>query len=294
MSRLIKWTGSKETQAQEIISKFPYGKVDTYWEPFIGGGAVFLNLVEDSSNILMSINRFYISDYNKELVEIWKMMQTDYGRLLESYAIHYKNHNITLGDDYDTCINRQKYFKKVRSKFNSDKRPEDLFFLMRTCVNGLVRYNRKGHFNSGCHFSRPGMSFEEVSDTVKYYNYYLTKVAVEIHHHSYESIRPSNRDIVYLDPPYENTTGQYYGGFDNKKFIAWVNSLTNTRWFLSYDGSVDGADQDHTMPVYREKFMLSSGQSQVRKVLNDDPGTSILESLYVGGLGNDCSLESVL
>lgn len=293
MSRLIKWTGSKETQAQEIIAKFPYGRISTYWEPFVGGGAVFLNLVEDYSNILRSIDRFHISDYNKELVGIWKLIQSDAGRLLESYATHYKNYNLTLGKDYETCLNRQKYFKKVRAQFNSDKRPEDLFFLIRTSVNGLVRYNNKGGFNAGCHFDRPGMSFEEVKDLIEHYNYYLNKVPVEIHHHSYECICPGNADVVYLDPPYENTFGQYYGGFDNKKFLCWVNSLVNVRWFLSYDGSVGGKEKTHIAPIYREKFVLSSGQSQIRKV-SGSPVVNVTESLYIGGLGEDCPLVPVI
>lgn len=284
MSKLIKWTGSKEVQAQAIISKFPYGEIDTYWEPFLGGGAVFLNLVLESPNILRSIKRFYVSDYNRELIGIWKLFRDDPDRLWESYAGHHSNYNLTLGEDYETCLNRQKYFKKVRAQFNADKRPEDLFFLTRTSVNGLVRYNGKGHFNAGCQFSRPGMSLEEVMDQIRYYTYYLNKLSVEIQHHSYESICPGRNDVVYLDPPYENTTGQYYGGFDNKKFLNWVNSLVGTRWFLSYDGSAGGEEQEHAEPVYREKFMLASGQSQIRKVHSDNSGMDVVESLYVGGL----------
>jgi site-specific DNA-adenine methylase len=138
------------------------------------------------------------------------------------------------------------------------------------------------------------MSFEEIEDLIKYYNYYLTKLPVEIHHHSYESICPRHNDVVYLDPPYENTTGQYYGRFDNKKFLGWVNSLANTRWFLSYDGSVGGEDKEHMAPIYRKKFMLPSGQSQIRKVFNGNLNMDVIESLYVGGLGDECPLEPII
>jgi len=283
LSDLIKWTGSKASQADNIIQTFPGGKIDTYWEPFIGGGSVFLALVAATSTVFSSINKFYISDYNKELIGIWKLLQSDPDRLCAAYTEHHKNHNIALDAEQDTCLNRQHYYKKVRAAFNQTKQPEDLFFLMRTSINGLVRYNRKREFNAACHFNRPGMSPEDACALIKTQNRILKNLPVEIHHHSYEEIRPEKNDVVYLDPPYENTVGMYQGGFDNNKFLDWVNSLTHTRWFLSYDGSVDGKDVVHRAPIYREKQVLYSGQSSFRKVLNEDTNVQVRESLYTGG-----------
>ena len=139
------------------------------------------------------------------------------------------------------------------------------------------------------------MSPKRVADQVGVYDELLNNYPVEIHHHSYEEITPKQSDVVYLDPPYENTKSMYNVGFDSPKFLDWVNtSLNGTYWLMSYNGSVDGKDTPHKEPVYREKYMLYSGQSSFRKVLNENPDMRVHESLYVGGVGDEHPLPDVV
>ena len=57
------------------------------------------------------------------------------------------------------------FFYKVRDRFNNKKLPSDLLFLTRTCVNGLIRYNKSGEFNNSLHHTRRGINpdrFEKI------------------------------------------------------------------------------------------------------------------------------------
>ena len=67
---LIKWTGSKLPIAAKIISYFPK-EIETYYEPFVGGGSVFFRLLKDGSNI----KKFRISDKNDSLIKILSIVK---------------------------------------------------------------------------------------------------------------------------------------------------------------------------------------------------------------------------
>ncbi len=70
MSNLIKWSGSKDSQAKNIISYFPK-EINTYFEPFLGGGSIFLELLESD----IKVNTYYLSDINEELINIYGLIK---------------------------------------------------------------------------------------------------------------------------------------------------------------------------------------------------------------------------
>ena len=107
MSNLIKWSGSKDSQAKNIINYFPK-EIDCYYEPFLGGGSVFLELLE--SNV--KVNTFYLSDINDELIGVYGLIMHDPDLLIYSYKKHYTNFN-SKDIQY-----RKDYFAEVRNKFN--------------------------------------------------------------------------------------------------------------------------------------------------------------------------------
>ena len=63
---IIKWSGSKRSQSEEIIKRFPK-EIKTYYEPFVGGGSVLFQLL--NSNV--KVDKYICSDINKELIDIW-------------------------------------------------------------------------------------------------------------------------------------------------------------------------------------------------------------------------------
>jgi DNA adenine methylase len=132
---LIKWTGSKRRQARKIVAHFPR-RIATYYEPFIGGGSVLYELLGSE----ISVGRYEISDTCEPLIALWRLVQTDPNRLIEGYAENWRILQVRGGT----------YYQQIRKEFNETQNPHLFFFLLRTCRNGLIRFNRGGEFNSAC------------------------------------------------------------------------------------------------------------------------------------------------
>ena len=272
MSDLMKWSGSKDSQAKQIISYFPK-KINYYYEPFIGGGSIFLELL--NSNI--EINNFILSDANEELINVWRMIQKNPHFLIFTYKQHYTNFN---SSDFQQ---RKDYFTSIRTEFNKSKNPEDFYWLMRTCINGMPRYNKNREFNTSCHFSRPGMHPDSVEEIVLKYSELMYNKKVNFYNLSYDLlslINYSNDDLIYCDPPYQNTKGMYFNNFNNKEFMIWLNTL-NCKWLLSYDGKINNEEVNHVAPNYTRHEYRLSGNSSFRRVVGNSTDSIISESLYL-------------
>lgn len=275
MSNLVKWSGSKDSQAKSILSYFPK-EIESYYEPFLGGGSVFLELLESD----IKVNQYYLSDVNSELIEIYRFIKEDPYVIIESYEEHYKIFN--NGDFED----RKKYFYKVREEFNKSKKPEDFYFIMRTTTNGMPRYNKQGDFNNSCHFSRPGMNPDDVEKIIIKYNTLFNKGIITFSSTSYNNNqyftnrKITSKDLLYCDPPYENTKGMYFGGFNNSEFIEWLNQV-KCKWILSYDGKVNSTNIEHKSPNFKRHEYLLSGNSSFRRVIGNSKNSIVSESLYI-------------
>lgn len=179
----------------------------------------------------------------------------------------------------DKDITRQKtYYENVRERFNGEHNPIDFLFLNRTCFNGLIRYNRKGEFNSPFHLNRPGIEPLKLKKILFEWSDLLNRNNVEFYWDSYHNIN----DFIYLDPPYANTKGMYNGEFDKDKFFQYVRDL-KCGYALSYDGKSGDEDNTFNVPkdLYDEHMYLKSGKSsfkRIKEVVND---AMVYESLYV-------------
>lgn len=271
MSELIKWSGSKDSQSDKITEYFPKN-INTYYEPFVGGGSVFLKLLEHED---IKIKRYVISDINNELIEIYKLIQNNPDKIISKYNEHHKIFN---SSDIEQ---RKIYFMNVRDLFNKNHLPEDFYFIMRTTTNGMPRYNRDGNFNNSCHFSRPGMNPKDVEKIIKKYNKLFNENDITFLCSDYKDLKVENEnDFIYLDPPYENTKGMYFGGFKNDIFIEWLNNL-DCKYALSYDGKVNDEKVEHVSPNYVRHFYLTSGNSSFRRVIGNSNDSIVSESLYL-------------
>mgnify|MGYP001773407857 FL=1 len=154
---VIKWSGSKRSQASEIIKYFPK-EIDTYYEPFCGGCSVLRTLLE--SNI--KVNRYICSDLNTELIELWRLIKSN----PDDVSIHYSLLWNELNMDDDKTRKRL-YFEKVRERFNKTKYPLDFMFIMRTTTNGMPRYNQNGEFNNSFHITRNGILPEKLDKIIR-------------------------------------------------------------------------------------------------------------------------------
>ena len=269
---VIKWSGSKRSQSNEIISYFP-NEIKTYYEPFCGGCSVLRALIESD----IKVNKYICSDINVDLIELWNVIKCDPISVYNTYEEFWNE----LNKDKD--INRQKeYYNFIRDRFNKEKSPLDFICLNRTCFNGLIRYNSNGDFNTPFHINRPGIEPKKFQKIINEWSDLLNKHNVEFKICSYETIKPNYNDFVYLDPPYANTNGMYTQGFDNIMFFNWLKDVT-CGWILSYNGKSGNEDNTYDVPkdLYDEHVYLKSGNSSFKRIKEVDKDAMVFESLYI-------------
>jgi DNA adenine methylase len=199
----LKWAGGKTQLLPHLLKRIPK-KYDKYFEPFIGGGALFFQLTPSKS---------YISDINPELINAYQVIKSDVESLIEDLKKHIYNKDYY----YELRnVDRTTEFKN----WSSVKKASRLIVLNKSCFNGLYRVNSKGHFNVpfGNH-KNPKLvdvfNLRECSKALK-----ETKIVLG----SFDSIEQDLQkgDFVYFDPPYVplNATSSFTSyskeGFDNK------------------------------------------------------------------------------
>lgn len=274
---LIKWTGSKRSQAQHILQFIPPHR--RYLEPFVGGGALLY---------VAAVPGSVASDIYRPLIELWKMVQRSPDEVIENYRLQSKAVNAELdGLDLNNLPPNERlpaYFYKVRDRFNRTNDPLDLNFIMRTCVNGIVRFNDKGEFNNSFHLSRRGMEPARFEKVVRSWHLVIESVDFVCQDYAVTMGCAEKGDFVYLDPPYAGNRQRYIGDLDLERFFSNLETLNTkgVRWALSFDGRRGDRNLIHDIPkpLYKRHMLLSSGNSAVNKVLNG-PVEAVEESLYL-------------
>ena len=274
---LIKWTGSKRAQAASIVQLMP--KCKRYIEPFLGSGAVLF---------LASGGNALAGDVYEPLVQLWKVVQEDPDQLVEDYAQKWRELQRELDALDGASVKKHSgtptYYYEVRRRFNQSQSPLDLNFLMRTCVNGIVRFNDLGEFNNSFHLSRPGMAPHRFEKAVRQWNSVVQDVTFVCQDYEVTLADAKEGDFVYLDPPYAGNHQRYAEDLDVQRFFTALEELNRrgVQWALSFDGRRGEADLTYEVPsdLFRRRFYLDNGNSAVHKVLNG-PLEKVQESLYL-------------
>lgn len=263
MRTFLKWTGSKRLQADFIIDKFPK-EIDTYYEPFLGSGSIMMRLLETE----IPVNNIVASDVCEPLIGLWKEVQANPQSIIDTYRSLHK----------EFVKDRKTIFNEVRKTFNEDKTNYGHFlFLTRTCINGLIRFNSKGNFNSTCHLTRDGILPDTLEEIIWDTHERIQKVTFKVQ--SYDENKPTNDDLIYLDPPYQNTTkNMYYGGIDLQSFFDYVNNLP-CKWLLSFDGLVEDK-KVCDIPIQYKNLYYSDGVLSTFKKVQTAESRMIREALY--------------
>ena len=260
---LLKWTGSKRSQASFIAAQVPpHGR---YFEPFLGGGALLYLLGKPGS---------IGGDVYAPLIAFWELVRDKPEHLITDYTMQWKSLQVDFPG----------YYYVVRDRFNAQHSPEDLNFLMRTCVNGIVRFSKTGKFNNSFHLSRKGMLPERFAGVVCKWTARLNGVEFRAGDFETNTADATVDDFVYLDPPYAGNKQRYIGDLEVERFLRVLEDLNRrgVKWALSFDGARGDTAYDFTIPrdVYKRKKLINSGHSAVSKVLNG-PLEWVTESLYL-------------
>lgn len=276
---VIKWTGSKRAQTSSIIQRFPK-QIDTYYEPFCGGASVLRALLELQKGLFcpIKVNNFICSDINYDLINLWNFIKTKPKEISAHYAKLWNELNTT---NKSLCEKRD-YFNAIRDRYNKEHNPLDFMFIMRTVTNGMPRYNSNGEFNNTFHITRDGIIPETLTKIINEWSYILNKYNVQFMCCDYTKINPTSKDFLYLDPPYANTKGIYYGGIDLNKFWDYLRAV-NCGYVLSFDGISGAKDNTYNIPkdIYDEHIYTESGNSSFKRVLCKSNDSIVHESLYI-------------
>lgn len=261
---LIKWTGSKRSQAFQIFKLFPK-RINKYYEPFVGSGALLY---------LLTNRQCIACDIYPPLIKLWNFVKNKPLVLINNYRSQWEKLQKELPD----------YFYLVRKRFNATQNPLDLNFLLRTCVNGIVRFNRKGHFNNSFHLSRKGMHPDRFEGIVNDWNSKTKNISFYCQDYLDTVNISRGGDFVYLDPPYQGSKNRYTNNLDTKRMFEALEMLNkkNVKWALSFDGKRNGVLLGDPVPkdIYKRHIYIKSGFSPVKKVLSG-PIEMVEESLYL-------------
>jgi len=205
---ILKWPGGKRQLLQEIKKYIPQN-INTYYEPFIGGGAVFYDLM---------FNNACMNDVNWELINVYRQIKNHSNELILLLEEHKKNHN-------------KEYYYQIR-KLDRNEQYKDLskiekaarfIYLNKTCYNGLYRVNSKGQFNVPMgKYKNPKICDKEL---ILEMSQYLKENHIQIKNMDFEKFLKNVQkdDFVYLDPPYDpvsktaNFTSYIKDGFDKNE-----------------------------------------------------------------------------
>lgn len=270
---VIKWSGSKRSQSEEIIARIKYVEYDTYYEPFCGGCSVLFQLLHSDKKF----KRYVCSDINADLISLWNMIKDNPSKIIKEYEKMWNELNID--DDKER---KKNYYYMVRERFNKHKNPCDFMFIMRTTTNGMPRYNKNGEFNNSFHVTRDGIKPKTLEKIILQWSSLLNKFNVQFIKVDYTRIHPSENDLLYLDPPYANTKGMYYGKIDYNKMWDWLR-LQKCDYILSFDGKTSSVDMTYEVPtdIYTTHEYLYNGNSSFRRVIGTSNSEYVRESLYI-------------
>jgi DNA adenine methylase len=194
MSRpFLKWAGGKRGQAETIEALMPreFGR---YFEPFLGGGAVFFHLANAGRKVHQG--SVVLSDLNVELVNTWNMVKDHTEELVNSLEL--------LRLAYDKAP--ETTFYKVRAQEPRDLVPIDraarVIFLNKTCFNGLWRTNSRGEFNTPWNRSEKSVGIVDAENLYAASRSLSMVSSVRARDFADIEAEVVKGDVVYFDPPY--------------------------------------------------------------------------------------------
>ncbi len=271
----VKWAGGKNSLIPQLTKYYPLelkdGTIERYIEPFVGGGAVLIDILQK-----YDVKEAYAFDINKDLINCYNVIKNNVESLIKELDEKEKMFIALNSED------RQKYFYDIRTEYNSYqlnenidvKRASEFIFLNRTCFNGLYRVNKDGKFNVPCgKYKNPTIcdakNLRNLSKLIK-------NVTFEYGDYKKSEGFVNENTFVYFDPPYR--------------------PLSITSGFTSYtkedfndDNQKELANYFYKLDLKNAKLMLSN--SNPKNVNEDD---NFFENIYKGFVINEVSAKRMI
>lgn len=255
MKPIIKWVGGK-TQLLDVIHELLPPTYNNYYEPFIGGAAVLLDLNPAEA---------YVNDINPELINMYLQVREH----VEEVIAHLEH----VDTEHEAAVDPKDFYYMVRDAFNTNLGRQTpvqaarFIYLNKHCFNGLYRVNSKGLFNVPFNGKLTGGSFD--SD-------HLRKVSEQIHGvefslGDFESFlfTASTGDFIFIDSPYAPITDTSFIDYAKEGF-AYDDHLRLAKVYKELtDKGCYCMLTNHDTPLIRELYKdYTITEVDVRRSIN--------------------------
>lgn len=272
----VKWAGGKGSLIPQLKNFYPFElgneTITKYVEPFVGGGAVLINILQK-----YEVKEAYAFDINKDLINCYNVIKENVDELIKELEIKEKEFIKLESED------RQSYFYNIRKEYNSYritenelsiKRAGEFIFLNRTCFNGLYRVNKNGEFNVPCgKYKNPTICDET---NLRNLSYLIRKVVFQYGDYKKSEKYVDSNTFVYFDPPYRPlsiTSG--FTSYTKEDF-----NDENQKELANYFGKLDEKNA---------KLMLSNSNPK-----NTNKDDNFFEEIYKGFNINEISAKRMI
>lgn len=233
MKPILKYRGGKSKEYPLYKDYIPTN-FETYYEPFLGGGATFFALEPKKA---------YISDINTYLMNFYEEIQKDYYQvkkeLKELQDIYEKNRETFISNKKANPNERvfdpnEPLYYELRKQFNGMSVPEYTFatlyyFINKTAYSGMIRYNSKGEFNVP--YGRyANFNTELLNDN--HFNLLQNDITIKNSTYKDSFELATKDDFIFLDPPYDTVFTSYgneefTGDFGEEEHRILANDFKN-------------------------------------------------------------------
>jgi len=243
---VLKWVGGKTQLLEKIMPYFPT-EIDTYREPFVGGGSVLFELLDKVQQGEISVNNVVASDCNETLIGVYKNIQNNHIELfneINTFKINEIHGNIICRNPHlqnEAETSKESYYYFIRNQFNKltdhqSIRASALFiFLNKTCFRGLYREGPNGFNVPYGHYNNPeiinGKHLEEIHELIQGVTFEVCDFTEAL-----DKVIPG--DFVYLDPPYapinkESFVNYNAGGFNKHQVLFDTLNSAKYKYLMS-------------------------------------------------------------
>lgn len=256
---LVRWVGGKRSHVDSVLRVFPE-KFDRYWEPFFGGGAVYMELHDRGW-----IGDAFLSDCNVELINAFWHVKRDWRAVYEQLEFMRSMQEHTGFSRYYCEVARE-----YAESLSGVARAARFLYLMKKCYGGLYRVNKDGMYNVPPANEREDTWYEE--EALR--NFSGAFDFASLLHHDFRRTTPLPGDVVYCDPPYYGT----FDSYDENGFKATDHeelAVCCETWAAAgVHVVVTNADHPDVRSLYRNfVFRCLEGRKRVQK---SQPTTELL------------------
>lgn len=261
----IRYAGSKTRKTDDLYHHFKHLEFDDYYECFLGGGSVAIYISQ-----LYPDKQVYVNDANPVLINFWKVLQKDSSNLVSELIKIRKKYKIK-----DYVKGREMFNIMKETLYDNNKtdleRAVSYFVLNKVCFSGMTESNSFSKSNYDELFSEVNINkLPFFSQVMKNWTIYNEDFSLFL-------LRSTNKDFIYLDPPYNIEGNKLYGksgrlhqSFNHEQYKQCVYDLSSY-FLMSYNDTLENRNKYKHYKIENLSFeycmQSGSGKRQMNELI---------------------------